>query len=59
MLTKIKKYFESRQEENKNKDGMQVRTTPPPGAKVVELGKQEKKCGCSGCVTNGDGKHVA
>jgi hypothetical protein len=26
-----------------NKDGVQVRTTPPPGAKVVELGKQEVK----------------
>jgi len=26
-----------------NKDGLQVRTTPPPGAKVVELGKQEVK----------------
>jgi hypothetical protein len=26
-----------------NKDGVQVRTTPPPGVKVVELGKQEVK----------------
>lgn len=26
-----------------NKDGVQVRNTPPPGAKVVELGKQESK----------------
>ena len=26
-----------------NKDGVQVRTTPPPGANVVELGKQESK----------------
>jgi len=26
-----------------NKDGVQVRTTPPPGAKVVEMGKQESK----------------
>ena len=26
-----------------NKEGLQVRTTPPPGAKVVELGKQESK----------------
>jgi hypothetical protein len=26
-----------------NKDGVQVRNTPPPGAKVVELGKQEVK----------------
>ena len=26
-----------------NKDGMQIRTTLPPGAKVVELGKQEVK----------------
>jgi len=26
-----------------NKDGLQVRTTPPPGAKVVEMGKQEIK----------------
>jgi hypothetical protein len=26
-----------------NKDGLQVRTTPPPGAKVVEMGKQESK----------------
>jgi predicted transcriptional regulator len=25
-----------------NKNGVQVRNTPPPGAKVVELGKQEK-----------------
>jgi predicted transcriptional regulator len=26
-----------------NKNGVQVRNTPPPGAKVVELGKQEPK----------------
>jgi predicted transcriptional regulator len=29
--------------QQQNKDGMQVRTSPPPGAKVVELGKQESK----------------
>lgn len=28
---------------DQNKDGMQVRTTPPTGEKVVELGKQEVK----------------
>jgi len=26
-----------------NKDGVQIRNTPPPGAKVVEMGKQEIK----------------
>lgn len=29
--------------QSQNKDGVQVRHTPPPGAKVVEMGKQEVK----------------
>jgi hypothetical protein len=43
LLVEVDKRLNPPKVQPQNNNGVQVRNTPPPGAKVVELGKQESK----------------